>query len=318
MSKRHIHEIDLETFERGRLHKVWFDVITDPLGEALSIPLLIGRGSLPGPVLGMTAALHGNELNGIPVIQRLFKALEQETIKGTIIGAPVVNVPSFIRKRRRFVDGVDLNHIMPGKRHGNVSEVYAYRFFEQIIKKFDYLFDLHTASSGRVNSYYIRANMDDIIARELALLQQAQIIVHNPPSDGTLRGAAEERGIPSITLEVGNPNIFQRGMIRTSITGLMNGLVHLGMLEDEIDTTENEAILCSRSYWIYTDRGGLLQVFPDVAEYVKKGELIAALYDIFGDKIIDYYSPEDGIVIGKSKSPIQQTGGRILHLGILL
>lgn len=317
MSKKHIHEIDLELYEPGRLHKVWFDVITDPLGEALSLPLLIGRGSLPGPVLGMTAALHGNELNGIPVIQRLFKALEHEKIRGTIIGVPVVNVPSFIRKKRRFVDGVDLNHIMPGKRHGNVSEVYAYRFFEQIVKKFDYLFDLHTASSGRVNSYYIRANMDDKITRELALLQQAQIIVHNPPSDGTMRGAAEELGIPAITLEVGNPNIFQRGMIRTSITGLMNGLVHLGMLDDKIDNTENQAILCKSSYWIYTDRGGLLQVFPDVTDYVKKGEVIATLYDIFGDKIIDYYCPEDGIVIGKSKTPIHQTGGRILHLGIL-
>ena len=206
---------------------------------------------------------------GIPVIQRLFKALEHEKIKGTIIGVPVVNVPSYIRKRRRFVDGVDLNHIMPGKRHGNVSEVYAFRFFEHIVRKFDYLLDLHTASSGRVNSHYIRANMDVQVTRELAMLQQAQIIVHNPPSDGTLRGAAEELGIPAITLEVGNPNMFQRGMIRTSITGLMNGLVHLGMLDDAIEHTEDKPVLCSRSYWIYTDRGGLLQVFPDVTDLVK-------------------------------------------------
>ena len=316
MKKAHITQFNLDDFERGKLHKVWFDIVTDPFGQPISIPLLIGRGIKEGPVLGLTAAVHGNELNGIPVIQRLFESIKDETISGTVIGIPVVNVLSFFRKKRRFIDGVDLNHIMPGGGNKGASEIYVKRFFNNLVTKFDYLLDLHTASAGRINSYYIRADMDDPVIRDMAILQNAQIIVHNPPSDGTLRGAAEAIGIPSITLEVGNPSTFQRGMIRSGITGLSNILVYLNMLEDKIERPAEKAVICKKSYWIYTEKGGLLTVLPGVTDRVKRGDIIARQHDIFGDLLIEYHAPEDGIVIGKSISPVNQTGGRILHLGI--
>ncbi|MCB9236027.1 MAG: succinylglutamate desuccinylase/aspartoacylase family protein [Bacteroidia bacterium] len=316
MDKKHIQELNLEDYERGKLHKVWFDVVTDSMGRPISIPLLIGRGRKDGPVLGITAAIHGNELNGIPVIQRLFKEIGDDQVSGTVLGVPVVNVPGFTQQNRRYVDGVDLNHIMPGKSKGTVSQVFAHNFFHNIVTQFDYMLDLHTASEGRVNSYYIRADMEEEVTRDLALLQNAQIIVHNPPSDGTLRGAAEELDIPAITLEVGNPNTFQRGMIRSGITGLNNAMVFLGMLEGEIEKPTTPPVICKSSYWIYTECGGLLTIPVQVGERVQKGQHIASQTDIFGDKIRDYKAPESGIVIGKSTSPVNLTGGRILHLGI--
>lgn len=317
MSVPHIKSLNIDDFERGKLHKVWFDIITDPFGEPISLPLLIGRGTKEGPVLGLTAAVHGNELNGIPVIQRLFKEIENDEVCGTVIGVPVVNVPSFFRRKRRFVDGVDLNHIMPGGENGNVSQVYAQRFFNGIVRQFDYLIDLHTASTGRINSYYIRADMEDATTSKLAYLQNAQIIVHNPPSDGTLRGAAEEAKIPAITLEVGNPNTFQRGMIRSGITGLNNVLVYLDMIEGEIEQPQTPPVLCERSYWMYTEKGGLLNVMPNITDMVSKGQTVAFQYDIFGDKIKEYVAAHEGVIIGRSITPVNQTGGRILHLGIL-
>ncbi|MEZ4684961.1 MAG: succinylglutamate desuccinylase/aspartoacylase family protein [Bacteroidia bacterium] len=268
-------------------------------------------------MLGLTAALHGNELNGISVIQRLFSEIEYVPVRGTVVGVPVVNAPAFFQKQRRFIDNVDLNHVMPGVEEGNVSQAYSYRFFDQIVSKFDYLIDLHTASAGRINLYYIRANMNKPVTRELALLQNAQIIVHNPPADGTLRGAASAAGIPSITLEVGNPNTFQKGMIRSGLTGLINAMIHLDMVDDEIEKPDEPPIICKSSFWIYTDYGGLLSVKPGLTDMIRKDQLIASQTDIFGDKITDYFAPQDGILIGKSVSPVNQTGGRILHLGIL-
>ena len=312
----HVQELDLSQYASGKLHKVWLDIITDPFGLPMSIPILIGKGSEDGPVLGLTAAVHGNELNGIPVIQRLFNEIKDKKVKGTVIGVPVVNVPSFMRKQRRFIDGTDLNHIMPGNKGGNASGVYVHRFVQKVLSKFNYLIDLHTASFGRVNSYYIRADLKDEVASELARLQHAQIIVDNPPSDGTLRGEADSMGIPAITLEVGNPNTFQRGLIRSGITGLYNAMIYLNMLEDSIEEPDEESVICRSSNWIYTESGGLLTVFPQLAAMVQKDEKIATQYDIFGDKITDYFAPETGIVIGKSTSPVNQTGGRILHLGI--
>lgn len=312
-----ILEFNLEDTPKQSIRHYWLKIITDGLGSPISVPVIVARGKEDFPILGLTAAVHGNELNGIPVIQRLFTEIDVNDLKGTIIGIPVVNIPSYIRKKRRFNDGVDLNHIMPGKENGNVSHVYAYRFIQRIAKHFDYLLDLHTASFGRINSYYVRADMKHPTTRKLALLQNAQIIVHNPPSDGTLRGASESMDIPAITLEVGNPNTFQKKLIRSGIEGIHNVLSYLEMTSDEIEEPENEAIICKRSYWLYTDKGGLLTVHVGLTDMIKKGELIASLRDVFGNLTREYFAPEDGVVIGKSVGPVNQSGGRILHLGIL-
>lgn len=312
-----ISDFNVEDTPRGSRKHYWLKIISDGFSNPISIPLMVMRGMKDGLVLGVTAAVHGNELNGISVIQRLFNEVSVEELSGTIVGVPVVNVPGFMRKKRRFNDGVDINHIMPGKEDGNISQVYAYRFIQRFVNHIDYLLDLHTASTGRINSYYIRADMDLPIVRKMALLQNADIIVHNPPSDGTLRGAADDLGIPAITLEVGNPSTFQKKLIRSGVDGVHNVLCDLGMIDDEIMTIDKETILCKESVWIYTDTGGLLSIPVELRQMVKKGELIASLRDIFGNKIREYYAPQDGIVIGKSVSPVNQTGGRILHLGIL-
>ncbi len=312
-----ILDFNIEDTPRGTRKHYWLKIISDGFSNPICIPVMVMRGLKDGPVLGVTAAVHGNELNGISVIQRLFNEVEVDELSGTIVGVPVVNVPAFVRKKRRFNDGVDINHIMPGKKDGNISQVYAYRFINRLVRHIDYLLDLHTASTGRINSYYIRADMDKPDVRKMAQLQNADIIVHNPPSDGTLRGAADDMGIPAITLEVGNPSTFQKKLIRSGVDGVHNVLCDLGMVDDEIITTEKNTVLCDRSIWIYTDTGGLLTIPVDLRQIVKKGDLIASLRDIFGNKIKEYFAPEDGIVIGKSVSPVNQTGGRILHLGII-
>lgn len=311
-----IEQLNIDELAPGTLTRFWLHLVTDGMGLPVYIPVLVAKGTQPGPRVGVTAAVHGNELNGIPIIQRLFKELNPALIKGTIIGVPVVNAPAFLRSTRRFIDGYDLNHIMPGKPDGNVSEVYVHRFIQRVVKNFEYLIDLHTASFGRINSYYIRADLKDPITRQMARLQNAQILVHNPPSDGTLRGAADALGIHAVTLEVGDPNTFQKGHIRSGLTGIYNLLIHLGMIPGQIEPPDQQAAVCSHSYWLYTDGGGILSVHPKITERVSKGQLIATLRDVFGDVQREYLAPEDGVVIGKSINPINQTGGRILHLGV--
>lgn len=314
---QYIKELDLKAVPKGSIKKFWFHLVTDGMGQPIYIPIIVARGMHAGDVLGVSAAVHGNEVNGTQVIQRLFKVIDPMQLKGTIVGVPVMNNPSFLLKRRRFLDQVDLNHIMPGVENGNVSEVYAHRFVHKIVQQFDYLIDLHTASFGRINSYYIRADLKDPVTRKMAMLQQGQIVVHKAASDGTLRGAADAMDIPSVTIEVGNPNVFQKGMIRFSLTGVMNFLAHQGMIQGDIRHPEIAPIICKSSYWIYSDTGGILKVEPKPTEMVKKGQIVASLYDIFGKKIKSYTAPEDGIVIGKNVNPVAQTGSRVLHLGII-
>jgi uncharacterized protein len=312
-----IQELQIDELPGGEISRYLLHIVTDGMGLPIYIPVLVAKGTKPGPVVGITAALHGNELNGIPVVQRLFKEIDPEKLSGTIVGVPVVNVPALLRKKRRFIDNTDLNHIFPGRADGNVSQVYSHRFVQRVVRHFNYLVDLHTASFGRANSYYIRADLNDPVTRQMAMLQNAQIVVHNPPSDGTLRGAADEIGIHAITLEVGDPNTFQKGMIRSGLTGIYNLLIDLGMIDGQMEIPGNKPIICTRSYWTYTDTGGILRVHPDLTEPVKQGQAIANIYNVFGDLVKTYRSPENGVVIGKNVSPINQTGGRIIHLGII-
>lgn len=311
-----VKHLNLETITPGELHRFWVHIVSSGMGQPILVPVLVVKGLQPGPVLGLTAAIHGNELNGLPIVQKVFQLINPQTLRGTLVGVPVLNVPGFLMNQRYFNDASDLNRLMPGNPEGNMSQVYGHRVIKKIIRNFEYLIDLHTASFGRVNSYYIRADMNSQITARMAFLQNAEIIVNNTGADGTLRSAAAELGIHAITVEAGDPHKFQKGMIRSAITGVMNVMRELNMISDAIIAPEDPPIICRRSYWLYTNVGGVLEVFPKNLDRVTKGERIATVRNMFGDVVREYFAPEDGIVVGRSVNPVNQTGSRILHLGI--
>jgi predicted deacylase len=266
--------------------------------------------------LGVTAAIHGDELNGVFVIRQLFEQLEPAGLRGALVGVPVANVPSYLANRRHFLDDVDLNRAMPGQTPGQESDEYAHRLLERLFSHFDFLIDLHTASVGRVNSLYVRADMSLPDTAALAKVQNAQIIVNNVPKQGTLRAAAAELGSSAITVEVGDPNLIQAEHIKAALVGLRNVMAHLNMIDSKIMPAAVPSIECVRSYWLYTSHGGLLEVYPKLTQFIEQGQTIGRITNVFGDLIREINAPEEGYVVGKSTQPVSRTGGRILHLGI--
>ncbi len=315
MLRQQAEELNLEAIAPGVLEYQWLHLVDSGLGEPIRIPLIIAKGRHAGPVVGLTAAIHGNELNGIPVLQKLFRELDVEQLSGTVVGALVLNVPGLLLEQRKFNDGTDLNRIAPGDPEGNVSEIYIHRLIDRLLQSFHYLIDLHTASFGRINSWYIRADMQHPTTARMAILQNPQIILHNEPNDGTFRGAAASMGIHAITLELRDPHVFQQDVIQDALVGIRNVLYDLEMIEGEVACSHATTYLCPSSQWLYTDEGGILEVIPGVVELVEAGAAVANVRDIFGHLIKTYRSREKGIVIGKSVNPVNQTGSRIIHLG---
>ncbi|MCB9791956.1 MAG: succinylglutamate desuccinylase/aspartoacylase family protein [Alphaproteobacteria bacterium] len=293
------------------------EVTHDGLGFPVRLPVMVMRGAKAGPVLGLTAALHGNELNGLPVIHGLMRSLHPRQLRGDLVAVVAANPPGVVMRQRRFSDDSDLNHVMPGRPDGTGAQVFAHRIIRRVIRHFDLLVDLHTASFGRVNCLYIRADMTRPAIAQMAYLQRPQIIVHNPPNDLTLRGTAQELGIPAITLEIGDPHRFQRSYIRRSQAGLRAVMAAAGMIRTRPIDMGAEPVLCESSGWFYTDRGGLLEVLPAVTDAVEEGEVVARQRSMFGELIREYTAPWSGVVIGKAVDPVAETGARVMHLGRL-
>ena len=321
-----LSQLELERAPAGQVSKYWVNLLSGSQSLPILVPVLVAKGVEDGPVVGLTAAIHGNELNGIPIIQEVFRQIDPANLKGTVVGVPGLNAVSLQLDVRRFIDEEDLNRNFPGKANGNNSQQYVYWAFDKIVRHFDYLVDLHTASFGRINSLYVRADLTDSTIARMAYWQDADIILQDRgmPSAGqvvaasrTMRAEAVLHGIPAITIEYGDPQVYQSDMTGRGVWGILNLLAGLGLTAGSPQAPPQPAIVCQRSYWIYTDAGGLLEVPVELRQRLQAGELIGLLRNPFGELITEYRAPEAGIVIGKSTNPNNMQGGRIIHLGIL-
>jgi uncharacterized protein len=266
---RVIDSLDLEQTPPGTLQRYWLHLADNALSQPVYVPVFVARGAAPGPVLGLAAAIHGDELNGIPIIQQVFREIDPARLRGVLVGIPGVNAVSLPLEQRRFPDDEDLNRVFPGSPTGSNSDQYVYRLFQRLIRPMDMLIDMHTASFGRVNALYVRADLRSDTLAGLARRLGAEIVVDSRgPSVGqsaaagrTLRGEAALAGIHTLTVEYGNPQVYQPEMIERGVRGVKNSLAWLGMTDDAVDNPA-EPVYCARSYWLYTDAGGLLEVLP--------------------------------------------------------
>lgn len=308
-------ELKISSLKKNEVHHFHIHTSSNPLGLPWRVPVIVARGAKEGPVLGITAALHGNELNGLSTIFKLFRKIDLSKLAGSIVAVPVVNVPGYLNKIRYFTDGTDLNRVMPGNPKGKPADVYAHFITDKIIRHFDYLLDLHTASFGKINSLYIRADLDNPETKKMAFMQNPHIIVQKYDEQGTLRAWANSQNIPCITIEIGNPNTFQHNLIDDTLDGIMNTLRGLKMIPGRVKNYMDNTVICESSFWVYTDIGGIVDVLPILGQMVKKDELIATVYNVFGEVKKQVYAKEAGVVIGKNVSPCCESGDRLVHLG---
>lgn len=311
--------LSLKRLEPG-IHKFYISVPSTPLGVPWQVPCIVLKGSKPGPTLGITAALHGDELNGTNTIFKVFDKIKSEKkFAGTLVAIPIVNVAGYMLNQREYIDGKDLNRSMPGNKTPKTpSDLFNHFFTQKIVSLFDYHLDLHTASTGRVNSLYVRVDLEDEKCKSLALMQNPQIIVSKSDESGTLREWANSVGIPSITIEIGNPNIFQKSLIDDALEGVLNTLKHLKMIPGKGKSYEQEIIMCSHSDWLNTSKGGLLELKTKLTNICEEGQVLAVIYDVFGEQVEEVRAPRKGVVIGMRTKANCSAGDRIVHIGNII
>ena len=198
-------------------------------GVPVSTPVLVVNGRLPGPTLCLTAAVHGDELNGVEMVRRVLHDVNAQKLSGAIIGVPIVNVQGFRRGSRYLPDRRDLNRYFPGNPTGSAAARIAHSFFTNVIAECDALIDLHTGSFERANLPQIRADLRNPDVVTLAQGLGGMVILHSTPAVGTLRHAATQAGIPAVTLEAGGPSQLELSEVKHGVKGIETLIAELGM-----------------------------------------------------------------------------------------
>src|SRR5512138_753696 len=283
-------------------------------GFASPAPVIVLNGSGPGPVLCLSAAVHGDELNGIEVVRRILDDIEPEDLNGAIIGVPIVNIQGFYRGIRYLPDRRDLNRHFPGNASGSAATRMAHSFFTEVVQHCSALIDLHTGSLNRTNLPQVRADMRLPQVSRMTKAFGATVVLHSVGEKGSLRRAATDAGIPAVTFEMGEPMRVQSEQVEHGAKAVETLLYSLGMTKQRRYWGDPEPVYYA-SKWVRVDHGGIL--FSDVAlgERVSEGELLGVVTDPISNQQHRIYAPISGRVLGMALNQVVLPGFAAYRIG---
>ncbi len=284
----------------------------------MTIPVEVVRGKKDGPVLFVSAAIHGDEINGIEAIKRL---LARKTIlsgiRGTLIAVPIINVFGFHQIVRYLPDRRDLNRCFPGSKLGSLGAQIAHIFMREIVEKCTHGIDLHTGPIHRTNLPQIRASTDDPETERLALAFGVPVVLNSNLRDGSLRQAAADKDIRMLLFEGGEALRYEEKVIRSAMRGIISIMNAIGMIDQEkinIRQRKKEVFVARSSYWIRAPHSGSLRIRKGLGAMVNKDEVLGIISDTFGQGKIEVRARETGVVIGMNNLPLINSGDALFHI----
>ncbi len=278
------------------------------------MPVHVINGRQSGPVMCITAAIHGDEINGIEIIRRLLKTKALNRMAGTLIAVPVVNVYGFVSQSRYLPDRRDLNRAFPGSERGSMAARLADTLMSEIISKSTHGIDLHTAAQGRANLPQVRVDLE--LHPELIELAQAfspPIILDSPTREGTLRDAAGV--MPLLLYEAGEALRFDELAIRAGLKGTLRVMRHLGMLpQGKAGERKSKPWVANNSVWMRAPQSGILRSRIPLGGIVEEGDTLGFISDPFGESEQAVISNVSGVLIGITKLPLVHEGEALYHV----
>lgn len=285
-------------------------------GTPTSLTVYVIRGKRAGPIVFISAAIHGDELNGIEIIRRLKQIHLLDKLKGTLILVPVVNIYGTMNLTRYLPDRRDLNRNFPGSSKGSLASRVAKTFLDEIVSKCDLGIDLHTASIHKDNLPQVRTNIENEYTLRLALAFEAPVVLHSTLRDGSLRAVAQDKGVPILLYEAGEALRFDEKSIKIGVKGIINVLRANEMLPKVTRKGHRakKTSISKSSTWIRAQESGMIQTIKNLGDAVQKGEVIARIHEMYENQGFDVLAPFDGIIIGKTQIPLIHEGDAIFHI----
>ncbi len=284
----------------------------------INMPVHVINGKEAGPRLFVSAAIHGNEINGVEIIHRLLNLPEISSLKGTLVAIPVVNVYGFISQSRYLPDRRDLNRSFPGSSKGSMASRLAHLFTNEIIKQCTHGIDLHTAAIGRTNLPQIRAELSfSMEIKKMACAFGSPVVMDTKKLlPGSIRETAHKNGVPVLLYEAGEALRFNEVSITAGVSGVIGVMQFLEMLEPDGSHCDisKKPLLASSSNWVRAPQSGILRAVANLGTHVEEGEVIGIISDPFGDNEEKVLASACGIIIGRTKLPLLYEGEACFHI----
>ncbi len=302
----------------GETQNIRYGISETYLGDPIRIPVTIINGEQPGPTAFLSAAAHGDELNGIEVVREVAHEWDLSDLAGTLVCLPVLNVPGFLAQQRYLpIYDRDLNRSFPGREDSTSAKRMANRIYTNFIAPCDFGLDFHTSTRGRTNMLHVRADMADAAVHRLALAFGTNVVLDTEGSDGTLRREASKDGVPTITIEMGEAHRFQRGLIDEALAGVESVFAEYTMLNTPTVRWPGwRTIITSdqQKTWIRSDVGGIVDMHHDRGALVHEGDVICTITNPFKNDDTTVSAPFTGLMVGLLENPVVYPGNPLCHL----
>jgi hypothetical protein len=301
----------------GETEQLRYSVSETYLGDPVRIPVTIINGPRAGPTVFLSAAIHGDELNGIEVVREVAQEWDHDDVSGTIVCLPVLNVQGFTAQERYLpIYERDLNRAFPGKKGSTSSNRIAHRIYHNFIAPCDFGLDFHTSTRGRTNMFHVRADMDDEGVARLARAFGTNLIMAGAGSSGMLRREATEDGVPTITLEMGEAHRFERELIDHALAGIRSVFAEYGIYEQETVRWPGWRTVVegwSEKTWLRADAGGIVEMRHERGDLVEEGETICRITNPFKTDATVVEAPFTGLLVGVLENPVVYPGNPLCH-----
>lgn len=317
-----IEKLDLTDLAPGKQYRFYFKGVQHGMGQSWMVPLVVFKGQSEGPRFGLQAGVHGDELNGFSTLHKLFTKLDASKLKGSVIALLGANATGLLAHNRHWQianDGagmIDFNRIWPGKEKGDAAEVQVFKIWNHLWKdNVDLFIDLHTQSRGTAFPLFVYADYRHAKVRKMAELIGADQIKMDPGEKGTCELVFIEKNIPAITLEIGEPVIFQPQLAERAVQGILNIMADRGMIEGQpVLDPQIKTFVGNDMISVRAELGGLTDYFVKIGDDVKKDQPLGQQRNPFGDIVKTYLAPVDGKILSVGTDPLREPRGLIARI----
>ena len=317
-------DYSLEHYGLGSKTRVWLSITARAGGGNWCLPVLVIRGSRPGPRLTVLGGIHGDEYDGPEVIHKLFGSLSAVDLCGTLVMVPVCNVPAYEACRRTSpIDGANMARVFPGDVGGTITQQLAYWIGELFIRGAGALVDIHSGGVAYdlptlVGCQY-GENLLDERCIEIARAFGAPVLwLHpGPMPPGRTLSAAQTFGVPAVYTEAAGGGGVSHEVLACFVRGVNNVMRYLGMASSAVEVIGTTFELVgggNLDVMITAPCAGHFRSEVALMEAVVSGQRIGAVYDLGGREVAPLYANRDGVVVCLRRLHRVDAGDGVFHI----